>query len=123
MGSNQSKPAAASLTTSGTSTTKPDDPQPVAASTNNKKESTKQRTGVDLVNHKCRKKKAAYDKCVSQWYRERFLAGKSINQEEECGELFDTYKQCYMKHLKREFFDKGEKKVKDGSMLAEELDE
>ena len=81
------------------------------------------RTGIDLVNHKCRKKKAAYDKCVSQWYREQFLVGKSINQEEECGDLFDIYKQCYMKHLKREFFDKGQKKVKEGSILSEELEE
>ena len=81
------------------------------------------RTGIDLVNHKCRKKKAAYDKCVSNWYREQFLVGKSINQEEECGELFDIYKQCYMKHLKREFFDKGHKQVKEGSILSEELDE
>jgi len=79
------------------------------------------RTGIDQVNHKCRKKKAAYEKCVSTFYREQFLAGKGIKQEEECGELFDTYRQCYLKHLKREFFDKKDKKPKEGSVLAEEL--
>ena len=95
--------------------------EPTEASST-KKEKVK-RTGIDLVNHKCRKKKAVYDKCFSQWYSDRFLTGKSINQEEECGEFFEAYRQCYMKKLKREFFDKGQKKVKEGSMLAEELDE
>ena len=78
------------------------------------------RTGMDLVNHKCRKKKAAYDKCVSVFYREQFLAGKAIHQEEECGTLFDSYRQCYLKHLKREFFDNKNKTPKEGSILAEE---
>jgi carboxypeptidase C (cathepsin A) len=122
MGSNQSS----------TTTTAPsvETPTPIVAKVDNstttsetKESNTPKRTGIDLVNHKCRKKKASYDKCVSKWYNERFLTGKSINQEEECGELFDIYKQCYLKHLKREFFDKGGKKVKEGSLLAEELDE
>ena len=97
------------------------------SNTNNSEESYPQkqrviRTGIDAVNHRCRKKKAAYDKCVSKWYNERFLQGKSINQEEECGELFEIHKQCYLKGIKREFFDKENKTPKEGSLLAEELD-
>ena len=80
------------------------------------------RTGIFAVNYRCRKKKAAYDKCVSKWYNQRFLQGKSINQEEECGELFEIQKQCYLKGIKREFFDKQNKTPKEGSLLAEELD-
>lgn len=121
MGSDQSKPAVetptpATLKIGGDSHSR-------AESTSSSQTKREKRTGIDLVNHKCRKKKAAYDKCFSQWYRDKFLAAKSIDQEAECGELFDIYKQCYMKHLKREFFDKGQKKVKEGSFLSEELGE
>ncbi|CAB9499674.1 expressed unknown protein [Seminavis robusta] len=128
MGSQQSTPVA------GTPTVKisnGSESVPVASATDSNvttpprqpRASKPKRTGIDAVNHKCRKKKAAYDKCFSEWYNERFLQLKSINQEEECGELFETYKQCYMKGMKREFFDKGQKKPKEGSLLAEELDE
>jgi hypothetical protein len=87
------------------------------------KSKKQERSGIDAVNYKCRKKKAAYDNCVSEWYNERFLTGKSISQEEECGNLFETYRQCYLKGIKREFFDKGKKRPKEGSILAEELND
>ena len=79
------------------------------------------RVGIDAVNYKCRKTKSAYDKCASEWYNTQFLTGKSINQEEECGSLFESYRQCYLKGIKREYFDKGKKKPKEGSILAEEF--
>ena len=130
MGSSQSSPTVAATTPSPATTSD----QPVPSSTDTAASTTAasasasavssskpKRTGIDLVNHKCRKKKAAYDKCVSVFYREQFLQGKGLKQEDECGALFDTYRQCYLKHLKREFFDKGDKKPKEGSILAEEL--
>jgi Uncharacterised protein family (UPF0203) len=91
--------------------------------TDNIRPKKQERAGMDAVNFKCRKKKAAYDRCVSEWYNERFLTGKSISQEEECGNLFESYRQCYLKGIKREFFDKGKKQPKEGSILAEELND
>lgn len=132
MGSSQSTPAVETPTPTNIANapeskqlpTKSDPTNAESTPATAKKESAKQtRTGIDLVNYRCRKKKATYDKCVSKWYNGRFLTGKSINQEEECGDLFDIYKQCYMKNLKKEFFDKGKKQVKEGSFLAEELDQ
>lgn len=94
-----------------------------SSKTNEKKESSANRTGIHLVNYKCRKKKAKYSKCVSNFYDEKFLQGKALNQEEECGDLFETYRRCYLKGIKEEFFDKGRKKPKEGSVLAEEFDD
>lgn len=132
MGSSQSSTssgAAAPASTTAPALDKLNDASPASSSSstishhdndNNNINNKLKRTGIDLVNHKCRRKKAAYDKCVSVFYREQFLAGKAVNQEEECGTLFDSYRQCYLKHLKREFFDKSDKKPKEGSILAEE---
>lgn len=39
----------------------------------------------------CNESKNAYDNCFSQWY-EKFLKGESL--ENECKDLFDTYKTC-----------------------------
>ena len=130
MGSSQSSTssgAAAPASTTAPALDKLNDASPASSSSstishhdNDNNNNKLKRTGIDLVNHKCRRKKAAYDKCVSVFYREQFLAGKAVNQEEECGTLFDSYRQCYLKHLKREFFDKSDKKPKEGSILAEE---
>ena len=88
---------------------------------NNKSNKQPKLTGIDLVNYKCRKKKFLYDKCKSEFYSGDFLTGKNLYQEEKCGDIFETYRQCYLKNLKREFFDKKNKKPKEGSILAEEL--
>jgi hypothetical protein len=79
-------------------------------------------SGIDLVNYKCRKKKSAYKKCVANFYNEKFLQGRALSQEEECGDLFERYRTCYLKGLKREFFDKGKKKPKEGSILGVEFE-
>lgn len=54
-----------------------------------------------LVNHKCRKKKARYDRCVRDFYRE-FMAAKSMDQEEACGEKFEAYRECVLRGIKKE---------------------
>ena len=81
------------------------------------------KTGIALVEHRCRKKKAAYDKCHSSWYNDRFLKMKSIDQAEDCGDLFEAWRQCYLKNMKKEFFDKEKKQVSENSLLGQELDE
>lgn len=121
MGSNQSAPAPTeSLNISSDTSISTTD---AANQTRRKKQPPPNLSGVDLVNYKCRKKKAAYSKCVSSFYKDKFLQGKAMNQEEECGDLFDTYRTCYLKEIKREFFDKGQKKPKEGSVLAEEFED
>ena len=117
MGSSQS--ALSSASTSEQQSPSNNKQQEQESAGNNKKKLNL--SGIDLVNYKCRKKKAAYSKCVSNFYSDKFLQGKALNQEDECGDLFETYRRCYLKAIKREFFDKGQKKPKEGSVLAEEF--
>jgi hypothetical protein len=67
-----------------------------------------QRSGMDLVNHECRKGKRAYQKCVNTWYSKGFITGNtsSLNQEEACGDLFDDYRACVLRGIRREFWDR-----------------
>jgi Uncharacterised protein family (UPF0203) len=77
--------------------------------------------GMPLVHYVCRKKKRAYEKCVSSWYSKEFMTGAgSLNQEEVCGEKFELYKNCVLKGIRREIWDKqGLPPPSDGSPLAE----
>jgi Uncharacterised protein family (UPF0203) len=77
--------------------------------------------GMPLVHYVCRKKKRAYDKCVSSWYSKEFITGAgSLNQEEVCGEKFEVYKNCVLKGIRKEIWDKqGLRPPTDGSPLAE----
>lgn len=67
-----------------------------------------QRRGMDLVNHECRKGKRAYNKCVNTWYSKGFITGNTstLNQEEACGDLFDEYRACVLRGIRREYWDK-----------------
>lgn len=77
-----------------------------------------------LVNHKCRKRKKVYDRCVNQWYSQEFLPGKSVDQQEACGELFENYRTCILKGIRKEIWDKqGLPPPKEGSALDEMDDE
>jgi len=77
-----------------------------------------------LVNYQCRKKKKKYDKCVSEWYTKEFMTGKSMHQSEVCGDLFEAYRECVLKGIKKEIWDKqGLPPPKEGSPLAEIDDE
>jgi len=59
-------------------------------------------TGMAKVNFVCRKKKARYDKCVSAWYKQDFMVGKSMDQEEACGDKFESYRECVLKGIRKE---------------------
>lgn len=78
-------------------------------------------TGMALVNHQCRKPKRKYDKCVARWYKREFLTGQgTLNQSEACGDVFETYRICILKGIKREVWDKnGYPPPLEGSPLAE----
>jgi Uncharacterised protein family (UPF0203) len=77
--------------------------------------------GMPLVHFVCRKKKKAYEKCVSSWYSKEFMTGAgSLNQEQVCGEKFELYKSCVLKGIRKEIWDKqGLPPPTDGSPLAE----
>ena len=77
-------------------------------------------SGMPLVHYKCRKRKKVYDRCVSKWYSEQFLPGKSVDQEEACGELFENYRTCILKGIRKEIWEKqGLPPPKEGSPLDE----
>lgn len=73
-----------------------------------KKAKTKDRSGMELVNYQCRKDKRAYNKCVDKWYTKGFMTGNtdSLNQEEACGELFETYRLCILRGIRSEYWEK-----------------
>jgi hypothetical protein len=92
--------------------------------TNKNNNANNQLSGMQLVQRQCRKKKRIYDKCVTQWYTNEFMTGKSLSQEETCGDVFETYKSCVLRGVKREVWDKGGMPPpKEGSLLAELDDE
>eukprot|EP00977_Amphora_coffeiformis_P004355 scaffold923_cov171-Amphora_coffeaeformis.AAC.13 len=81
-------------------------------------------SGMALVNYKCRKRKKVYDKCVSNWYSQEFLPGKSVDQEGACGELFENYRTCILKGIRKEIWDKqGLPPPNEGSPMDEVADE
>lgn len=79
-------------------------------------------SGIDLVNYKCRRKEKAYKKCVSNYYTD-FLAGKTIDQEESCGELFQRYRRCYLKGVQIAVWGKDSPPPAKGSVLASFVEE
>jgi hypothetical protein len=84
------------------------------------------KSGMPLVNYVCRKKKMAYDKCVSGWYSTDFLSGngQSLNQEDVCGPKFEVYRRCILKGIKKELWDKQDLPPPlEGSPLSEIIDD
>jgi hypothetical protein len=76
--------------------------------------------GMALVNYKCKKRKKKYEKCTSEWYSKQFMTGKSMNQEEICGDLFEKYRTCILKGIRSEVWDKqGLPPPLEGSPLSE----
>lgn len=45
----------------------------------------------------CTDAKTKYDDCFNKWYTEKFLKGKSV--ENECSEFWDTYITCINANL------------------------
>ena len=88
-----------------------------------KKSSPKDLSGVRLVEYKCRRKKRTWSDCVGTFYG-RFSAGKVLEDEEaDCDDLFEKYRECYMKGMLKEREKKGLTPPKDGTMLAEFMEE
>lgn len=79
--------------------------------------------GMALVHHRCRKRRRVYQKCVSSWYSEEFLQGKSINQEEACDEAFQIYKKCVLLGIKKEIWEKNNLPPPQPGSYLSELDE
>jgi hypothetical protein len=83
------------------------------------KKPPKDLTGPELVEYKCRKKKKAWSTCVGSFYG-RFSNGKVLEDEEaDCDELFDAYRQCYLRGMLKEREKKGLESPKEGTILSE----
>lgn len=98
---------------------------------------------MPLVHHVCRKKKRRYDNCVVKHYQ-NFISGTTttstaamlvdgdggrepsltLKQEDACGDRFEAYRECILKGIKKEVWDKqGLPPPGEGSPLAEVADE
>jgi len=88
-----------------------------------KKKPPKDLPGPALVEYKCRKKKKAWSECVGSFYN-RFSSGKVLEDEESnCDELFELYRQCYLRGMLKERLKKGLDVPKEGTILAEFAEE
>jgi hypothetical protein len=102
----------------------PTEQQIFGKSTNHQKAIPDGLSGMQLVNYVCRKKKKTYDTCVQKWYNNEFVASTgTLNQEEVCGDVFEAYRLCMLKCIKREFFDKEGLVPGLGSELHEIVDD
>lgn len=124
MGSNQSTPAAPSSdapnttssyitnTTNNTTdaTTQSNDTENSNNTTKIKrKPPPKNESGYARAERLCRKKKRIYDAC--------YTAALS-SKEEDCEELFDSYRTCFLKNMTRDMEKRGVQ-VSSGSMVGE----
>lgn len=120
MGSNQSSSASTSSSTDVSESTVNVEKDETKISFHKNQSEANNLTGMALVNYKCKKRKKKYDKCASDWYNNQFMTGKSMNQEEICGDLFENYRTCILKGIRSEVWDKqGLPPPKEGSALAE----
>lgn len=76
------------------------------------------RTGFAAVQHKCRRKKAAYDKCYAGLYG-GFVSAKETDTS-DCDELFDDWRECVLRGMKKDRERRGvTTPLNKESMLAE----
>lgn len=123
MGSGQSSPAEIEAPENVEHTE--DDPPGVETekSQSKNKKPLKDLSGPALVEYKCRKKKKAWSSCVGSFYT-RFSSGKALEDEEpDCDDLFEAYRQCYLQGLLKERQKKGLEPPKEGTILAEFAEE
>ena len=99
------------------SETKPEKPVLVIEKNRNQ---VRNLSGMDLINHKCRRRKRVYDKCVSDHYN-NFIGGRSNEQQEDvCGDKYENWRQCVLKGIRKEFWERdGLPPPKEGSYLSE----
>lgn len=80
-------------------------------------------SGAALVEYKCRKKKKAWSECVGTFYG-RFSSGKVLEDEQsDCEELFELYRQCYLRGMLKERQKRGLEPPREGTLLAEFMEE
>ena len=99
------------------------DPQQAASNVNKDSSKKKKRTGFDLVQYKCRRRKAAYDKCYGDWYSKKFLTAEDINRDESCDDLFEKWRECILRGMLKERERQGLPPPKEGSILGEFIEE
>jgi len=58
-------------------------------------------SSYDQIEKRCAKKKAAYEKCYNQWWRNSFTAAKLEVSRDDCDNLFEDYQHCYLKGVKQ----------------------
>jgi len=123
MGSNQSTPSSAApadgITNKNTNTTFETTSQSNDEDNNNNNRSKIKRTapqnesGYARAERICRKKKRVYDAC--------YTAALS-SKEEDCEELFDAYRSCFLRVMTKDMEKRGIK-VNAGSMVGEYKEE
>jgi hypothetical protein len=120
MGSNQSSSSSTSSSVDATESTLNVEKDGTEISFHKDESEANGLKGMALVNYKCKKRKKKYDKCASEWYNKQFMTGKSMNQEEVCGDLFENYRTCILKGIRSEVWDKnGLPPPLEGSPLSE----
>lgn len=55
---------------------------------------------MESLGPECTKLKQKYEACFYQWYSEKYLTGKS--REDECSHLFKEYRECLEVKIPRE---------------------
>ncbi len=79
----------------------------------------KKKKNKKSVDYQCRKQKRAWNKCVSSHYEQKFLPGKALEPEEDCDDLFETFRACYLRGMLQQRQAKGLAPPKKDSMLHE----
>ena len=92
----------------------PSDGDTIESKTKPKKKKNKK-----SVDYQCRKQKRAWSKCVSSHYEQKFLPGKALEPEEDCDDLFETFRTCYLTGMLQQRQAKGLAPPKKDSMLHE----
>jgi hypothetical protein len=121
MGSSQSTPI---QSTSKEAALASDENVTTRAATQKQKQPPPHLSGPKLVEYKCRKKKKEWTQCVGTWYDKRFLPGEALEEEQaDCDDLFERYRECYMRNMIKEREKKGLDPPKGDTMLAEFMEE
>ena len=81
--------------------------------------SSKQLTGFELVQFKCRRRKRSYDKCYGDLHQS-FTTGKSgRDDQDQCEDLFQDWQRCILVGMQKDRDRRGLGKAKEGSAIAE----
>ncbi|EJK66266.1 hypothetical protein THAOC_12826 [Thalassiosira oceanica] len=96
-----------------TPTHQPSPPQAPQSARGDPRPSNKNESGFQRAQRKCRKKKRDYDACYT---------AQLASKEEDCADLFDAYRSCFMSVISRDMEKRGVF-VNSNSMVGEFKDE